>query len=83
MFSGGVTVNLADEDDIILHGRCKSTTLQCSLPNTLKEHRSETDVILVGIDTIDEENQKINGGLVQQVSLFDGNVVHHMPWILL
>jgi hypothetical protein len=83
MLNSGLIIELADEDNVILHGRCEPMTLQGGLPNTLEKHGGEAGVVPIVLDTFYKEGQQVDGSLVHHVALFNGNVIDHVPWILL
>lgn len=76
-------IDLADEDDIILHGWSKSRAPEGGLPHALQKHRSEAEVISISINALHEENQQVNSSLVEHVALLNGDEIHHVPWELL
>jgi hypothetical protein len=82
ILGGSMSVKLAEINDIILHGRCETRTLQSSLPNTLQKHRGQAQIIIVAIDTLNEKGQQVNGRLMQHVSLLNGDEIYHIPRIL-
>lgn len=70
-------------DNIILHNRSEARALQSSTPNSLQKHLVEVNRIGIGIDSLLEESDKIEGSPVEEPSVFNCDVINHVPRILL
>lgn len=76
-------INATDIDDVIFHARGEAGALQCCTPNSLEELVVEIDRISVTVNSLLQEFDKFNGCLVKQISVVDGDVINHVPRILL
>lgn len=80
-----VLVDEVLEDHFILHGRREARALQCSTPKSLPQHRSNINLNLLSgttIETIPKVVKHLNGAIVEQVTVLNGDEVDHVPRIL-
>ena len=75
-------INAADENNVILHDRSETRTLQCSTPNSLEELIVEIDRIDTTVNSLLQELDEINGCPMEQMTVGDGDVINHIPRIL-
>jgi hypothetical protein len=76
-------INTTDENNVILHAWGEARTLQSGTPDSLEQLEVEIDRIAATIDSVLQELEEINGCLMEQRSVGNGDMINHVPRILL
>ncbi len=83
VLNGCHVINLANNLDIILHDRSETGTGDSRTPGTLVEHWSQVEFLKTVRNSISEHAKKTNSGLMQLDEVIEGDVINHVPWVLL
>lgn len=80
---GILVVKTTHECDVVLHGGGEAGALERSATDTLDEHWGQADDVGLSVDALLEDADHLAGDLEQGVSICNGDVVNHVPGILL
>lgn len=77
------TIKTAHEHNVVLHRRSKSRAFQSCTPNPFEQHRSQVDTVMAIPNAFNQEAKEVYGGLVQNATVLDSDMIDHIPRILL
>jgi hypothetical protein len=76
-------VNATNVDNVVLHAWSEARALQSCAPHSPVEHLIEVNGVGFIINSLLKELDKVKGSFVEQRSIFNGDVINHVPRILL
>jgi hypothetical protein len=76
-------VKVGNDGNIVLHGWSEAGAFQSRPPDSLQKYVVEIDLVFIVRNTFNEELQHSLGNFMKLDTVFDSDMIYHVPWILL